>query len=182
MADGKATTRQGRLIALEKCYLKIANQKIAFNNLPDITDAKSATYNDEVIIGRSMPIKTFSHSDNRALSITLKFFVVEKSDIQRNLNYLRLVQSATYPRDAGGGAPYKPPVICQIKCGEWLKGQGPDGTLCCVIKDYSFHPSPDVPWDPETYLPYMFELSMNADIVYASSDLPGQERIMITGG
>ena len=38
---------------------------LLFDNLPDISDSKSAVYNNEGIIGRSFPLYTYSHSADR---------------------------------------------------------------------------------------------------------------------
>ena len=67
-----------------------------FNNLPDITDTKSATYNDEIVIGRSNPIKTFSSGDNRAINVTIHLIVTKPTDIDYNISILRAIQSCVY--------------------------------------------------------------------------------------
>jgi hypothetical protein len=58
--------------------------------LPEISDSKSAIYNNEPIIGRSFPLYTYSHSGDRSLNIQLHFFVVDVDDAVKNLGYLRI--------------------------------------------------------------------------------------------
>ena len=98
-----ATIPGGMLKPIDDCYVVIPLMDgefvITFNNLPDITDAKSASYNDEVVIGRASPIKTYSQSDNRTISMQIHMIVSSPDDIQDNLASLRALQSAAYPRD-----------------------------------------------------------------------------------
>lgn len=171
----KATTTSGQLIDLYKCYIYVPGGDLIFLNIiPDITDSKGAAYNDEAIIGRSTPLKTYSHSENRVISMDIHFAVIEEGDIEKNIKNLRLLKSACYPRDEGsGGAPYTPPPICQISCGRILS----DNNLCVILKNITMKVPRDVAWDEVTYLPYYFTLSTQWDVVYKSSNLPNQERI-----
>jgi hypothetical protein len=148
------------------------DDKIYARILPDISDSKSAQYNDEAIIGRSSPFKTYSHSENRTISWTSYFIVTEYRDIRRNLVDLRAIQSVTYPRDYF--QPYAPPPVCSIKCGRILG----DTALCVVLRSYTVKYPTDVSWDEETYLPYKFSVDMSWDVVYQSDNLPGYERIL----
>lgn len=173
----KSTTKFGKLLPIPECTIDIDGAIIDLYILPDISDSKGASYADETIIGRSFPVKTYSHSENRAISMELHFMALKKDDIEKNLNYLKLIQSATYPRNGTGGSPYLPPPLCQIKCGRLL---GDDG-VCCILKNYSVKFDPQMVWDNETLLPYKFDVSTSWEVVYASSDLPGQEMIMDTG-
>ncbi len=173
----KATAKFGQLQYIPDCSVTIAGEEILFRILPEISDSKGANYADEPIPGRSFPVKTYSHSENRAISMELHFIALKKSDIQENLDYLRLIQSAVYPRDGSGGSPYKPPPVCQIKCGKIL---GDDG-VCVVLKNYSVKFDPNMVWDLETLLPYKFDISTSWEVVYSSNNLPGQEMIMESG-
>jgi hypothetical protein len=173
----KATVKYGDLVPVPECTITIEDEEIIMFILPDISDSKGASYNDEPIMGRSFPVKTYSYSENRSISIELHFIALKKEHIERNLRWLRLIQSAVYPRDGQGGAPYRPPPVCQIKCGKLL---GDDG-VCVVLKNYSVKFPPDQVWDQETLLPYKFDVSTSWEVVYASSLLPGQEMIAETG-
>ena len=180
-----ATTNGGRLNTLnDNCYIIIPNftggggkdgNQIQLRILPEITDTKKATYADATVIGRSNPIKTYSHSDNRVITMKLHFIVIEKSDIQTNISYLRAIQSAVYPRL---GDPYTPPPICQIRCGDALAQAQP---LCVVLETYSLSFPTNVAWDKDTLLPYYFEISTTWHVVYASKDLPNQNAILQFG-
>jgi hypothetical protein len=173
----KATIENnGALLPIPNCYIKIQGYEIPMNVLPDISDGKSAVYNDEPVIGRSFPMKTYSHSDNRAISWTAYFISTSGNDIETNLAYLRLIESAVYPRDVQS-LPYAPPPVCSLKCGHLLDpSTGND--VCAVMKSYSVKFPTDVAWHEGTNLPYKFSVDMQFDIIYESSKLPGQEMIM----
>jgi len=177
-----ATIPGGRLNPIDNCYviipIKDGEFVLTFNNLPEITDSKSASYNDELVIGRASPIKTYSQSDNRTISMQMHMIVSAPGDIQHNLACLRAIQSATYPRDGENGAPFVPPPVCRIKCGKLLSNEG---ELCVILKSYSVKFPTEVSWDEGTFVPFKFDIDTNWDVVYKSSDLPGQDRIFTLG-
>jgi hypothetical protein len=173
----RATNSNGSLRPIPDCYIKIPGfggqaHTIEMRVLPDISDSKSASYSDEPVIGRSTPLKTYSHSENRSINWTAYFIVCEKDDINRNYKDLRAIQSVVYPRD-WVATPFAPPPICSLKCGDIL---GPK-EICAILKSYSVKYPTDVPWDEKTYIPYKFSVDMTWDVVYESSNLPGQEKI-----
>lgn len=179
----KATTTTGALNPISDCELIIPsvtyklngteNGQIVFKSLPDMSDQKGASYNDEPIPGRSLPIKTFAHGENRSISLTASFFIVESGDEQKNLMILRAIQSAVYPEDSSS-MPYAPPPICKLRCGKLLS----NGYLCVVMKSYNVKFDTSVPWGSSYYLPYKLEIGMDFDVVYSSSSLPGAQKIM----
>lgn len=170
----RATLPGGNLIAIPDCYIQIMDKVIEQKILPDISDSKKASYSDENIIGRSTPLKTYSHSDARTVSWTLHLIACKQEDIEENLDTLRVIAAATYPQD---GQPYAPPPICKIKCGMLLG----DDELCAVLDSYSVKFPPDVAWDEETLLPYKFDIDMSFQVVYDSHDLPNSDSIWISG-
>ncbi len=173
----KATIKSAKLNPINNCFINIPGfGQIIFDNLPEITDSKSVSYNDEPLIGRSQPLKTYSHSDNRVISMTLHFIATGQTDILSNLEKLRAIESASYPKyETTSGAPYEPPVVCIIKCGRLLD----DNPLCVVLKNYSIKFPTDVAWDAETLLPYKFDVETTWETVFSSSALPGQENILL---
>jgi hypothetical protein len=168
-------TQNGQLKHLEDCYVIINGNKIHFDNLPDIGDSKSATYNDANGIGRSMPMKTYSFSNNRVISLTIHFIATNQSELIDNLYSLRFIESAVYPRE--GGDPFIPPPVCQLKCGNLIA----DEEICCVLESYSVKFPTDVPWDEKTYIPWKFDVDTSWQVVYRNEDLPGSERIWKSG-
>ena len=191
----QATGGTGTLNYLNNCFIKIPsggmsscsdfNGYIYLKVLPDISDSKSAAYTPETITGRAFPFKTFSHGEERSISMTLHLVVCEQSDIKTNLCYLRALESLVYPGQGTSSTPYVPPPIAQIQCGKLLA----DAPLCAVLKSYSVKFPTEVAWDAgfndggdATYLPYKFDVDLTWEIVYDSSNLPGQERIIQTGG
>lgn len=181
----RATNDRGVLQDLKNCSIEVGGNPVPLRIVPEITDSKSASYNDEPIIGRSIPLKTFSHGENRSITMNVHFVVTEFQDIDLNLKYLRILESAVYPRDEpwSSRAPYLPPPICKLECGQ-LFGTG---HVCAVMKSYSVSFPDSVPWDDDdtgtgTYLPYKITVNLQFDVIYRTELLPGSERIMQTGG
>lgn len=177
-----ATIAGGPLAPINNCYIIIPigskNFPLILDNLPEITDQKSASYNDEIVIGRSSPLKTYSQSDNRTISMQIHMVVSKPSDVEYNLTALRAIQSAVYPRESANGAPFVPPAICRIKCGNLL---AQNEELCVILKSYSVKFPTEVAWDENNFTPFKFDIDTNWDVVYKSADLPGQERIFSLG-
>lgn len=174
-----ATDLNGRLQNIPNCYIIISgnqaggNERIDFNNLPDLGDSKGASYDNTTAIGRASPIPAYSSSDARSISVSINLFVQDQSDCKKNLRILRRIQSAVYPRN-GPVAPYFPPTLCKVKCGSLLS----ENELCCIMKDYNVKFPTDVPWDRETLCPYRMEISMTFEVVYASANLPNNQMIL----
>lgn len=176
----KATTG-GILNFVPNCYIDIPDFGIIkMQSLPEISDSKQAVYNSENIIGRSFPLYTYSHSGDRSISIQIHFFIMDQTSAQENLANLRGIQSAVYPRLGTGGAPYLPPVICTLKCGE-LIAKDP---ICAILQSYSVKFPTEVAFfeDDGTYCPYRFDVDTSWLIVYTSSNLPFNTRIIKSGG
>jgi hypothetical protein len=170
-----ATSPTGALTATG-CTLTIGTFVIPLKILPDISDSKAAQYNDEPVMGRSFPVKTYAYSENRTIGMTAYFYSDTSDAINCNLGYCRLIQSATYPRAGflATALPYRPPQLCQLYCGQLLSKD----PLCVVIKRYSLKLPRDVPWEPTKLIPYYFTMDIEMDVVYNTTDLPGQERIL----
>jgi hypothetical protein len=179
----------GSLLELE-CWIKIPGfqgsatsaddkEKIFFDNLPDITDSKSAAYNDEPVIGRSTPFKTYSHSENRTISMQIHLFVTKSTDIVNNLRILRAIESAAYPQKGDGNTPFLPPPVCKMQCGKILA----DFPLCVVLKSYSVKFPTDVSWfsNGQSYTPAKMDIDTSWDVVYRSDELPGHDSILNFG-
>lgn len=180
-----ATIRGGALKPIDGCYVVIPIEgesedfKLEFKVLPDISDSKSVSYNDEAVIGRASPLKTYSQSDNRTISMQIHMVVSSESDVEYNITALRAIQSAAYPRNGKDtGAPFVPPPVCRMKCG-MLLSSGQD--LCVVLKSYSVKFPTEVAWDESTFVPFKFDIDTSWDVVYKSAELPGQDRIFQTG-
>ena len=54
---------------------------LRFKVLPDISDTKTASYNDEAVIGRASPLKTYAQSDNRSISMQIHMVVSSPEDV-----------------------------------------------------------------------------------------------------
>ncbi len=181
----RATSKYGALEPILDCYIDIPGDdefpapgdKIEFYIMPDISDSKGATYGAENLMGRSFPVKTYSHSDERTINLELHFISLQDTNIDKNLGYLNLIRSAVYQRTGDNKIPYKPPGICKIKCGQLLG----NNEICAVLKNYSVKFPIDQVIDETTLLPYKFDVSTTWEVVYASSDLPGAGKIISDG-
>lgn len=175
----KATIPGGMLIPIENCYVHIPGYgKLVVDNLPDIGDSKSSVYDGTSIMGRASPLHTYHYSDARTISIQFHFYVTQQDDIEDNLFAARALMSCAYPRTGSGGAPFDPPPICKLQCGNLLT----DGEeLCVVLQQYNVKWPTDVVWDEQTLCPYKFDVDTTWIVVYASSDLPDQRRILRSG-
>jgi len=178
MATEKATRAGGGLNPIENCQIFVPGfGPIVMDALPEISDSKSASYNDEPIMGRAFPLKTYSHSENRSISMTIHFYTITETDSNRHMNAMRALESCVYPRDQGG-MPFIPPPVCKIRCGKLLA----DEDLCVVLKSYSVKFPTNVVWNKTNYFPYQFDVETNWDVVYRSLNLPGQRQIIQFGG
>jgi len=182
----KATDSNGELQPLNNCYIA-ANvvgelKKIYMYILPDISDSKQASYSDETGIGRSAPLKVFSHGETRSISWTAHFFSPTSKMAEKNLNSLRILESLVYP-DNNENSIVSPPPIARIKCGGLLGVL----ELCVVLKSYTVKFPTDVAWqgffgDEENYMPIKFDVDMTFEVVYQTVNLPGAKRILNFGG
>ena len=120
----------------------------------------------------------------------LHFIISKPRVVTTNLENLRAIQSAAYPRSGADGEPFIPPPVCKIRCGQLLKK---DGDLCVVLKNYSVKFPTDVSWISDNQLgngagfdkpftPMKFSVDTTWDVVYSSSALPGQNKIFTLGG
>lgn len=166
-------------------YGKDQEYILVMNNLPDVSDSKTAMYNPEPIIGRSVPLYTYSHSGDRTINLQIHFFVIEPGDADKNLLSLRVLQSAVYPReDSSGTYPYLPPPVCRLKCGSLLTSD--QSHLCVIMQSYNVKFPTEVAWHESntglsTFCPYRFDVDTTWLVVYSSEDLPFQSRIVTSG-
>ena len=188
-------TLNGELKIIPDCFIRanISGQAIPYQVdmyiLPDISDSKQANYSDETGVGRSAPLKVFSHGETRSISWTAHFFSPTSEMAEKNLNSLRILESLVYP-DSNTKSIVSPPPIATIKCGNLLSS----GELCVVLKSYTVKFPTDVAWqDIRTdggvkpgirgdYMPIKFDVDMTFEVVYQTLDLPGAGKILNFGG
>ena len=176
----KATDATGLLVPIQGCSITIPGATTLIPRiLPEISDSKSVTYTDESVIGRSFPIKTFSHADNRVFSVKWHFLIVDDQTRTEAVDGLKAIQSCVYPYSTStdGSAPYAPPAICTLSC-KRLFATGQDTSICAVLRRYGVSYPTDVGWDEQTFLPYKFTVDMEWEAVFSSTNLPGREKII----
>lgn len=181
----KATNSIGELEYIPNCDIQIPTDsgiyEIRLRVLPEISDSHSFQYQNESITGRAVPIKTASHGEDRTINMKVKFVILRDSDARTNLNHIRALQGATYPREIPQ-SPYVPPPICRIRCGNLLTGPNTSGYVCAVLRQCNVSYDTSVAWyvgvDEFTYVPYKVEVDLSWEVVYSSQNLPGQNKIM----
>ena len=189
----RATDASGNLLPINNCYIKAfvdgIDREVKMYILPDISDSKQASYSDETGVGRSAPLKVFSHGETRSISWTVHFFSDTQQKAFENLDNLRILESLAYP-DESTNSLVSPPPIARIKCGILLG----ETELCVVLKGYSVKFPTDVAWqDIRTdsvirpgingqYMPIKFDVDLTFEVVYQTLDLPGAKRILQFGG
>ena len=186
----KATDKTGKLIPLSDCYItsdldgsnlySASGSGLVMDNLPDISDGKTASYTPETGIGRSAPYKNYANSEERAISMDVHMFVQSESGGQSAkviLDTIRWLEAHVYPMEEQSTT-YAPPPIMKVKCFSLLA----EDELCCVLKSYSVKFDPSVPWDEKTGIPYKVDISLSLEVAYPSADLPYAEDIMDNGG
>lgn len=159
------------------CYIKVGGYYIWPRQLPDISDSKTAEYHSEWVPGRAASMKVFNHSGDRTISFTIHCTVTAQSDIEDFIEWVRTLESALYPADSSEGAPFGPPKVCQIKCGELLSSD----PICVVLKSCSVKAPTDCAWDETTLIPWKFSIDTQWDVVYSTDDLPPDWRIKDLG-
>lgn len=189
----KSTQDNGNLVPLtNKCYLSSSlsstgtlyssgeSDTLVFDNLPDISDKKSAKYNDETSIGRTAPFKVYANSDNRGLSVDCHFYVQEQSGAQSAQaikDTLYWLEAHVYPMKPENGT-YSPPPMMKIKCFDLLSKD----ELCVVLRSYNVKFDPQVPWDDDLGIPYKLDVTLDFEVVYESASMPYADDIVDTGG
>lgn len=172
----KATNPDGTLVELENCWIQVGDfRKIKMKILPDVSDSKQATYSDMTAIGRSSPMKSYSHSDNRTISWTVHFMVTQEQDKLEISENIAMLQSAVYPKGKNDEL-YSPPPLCKIKCGGGSEELG-SKEMCTILKSYSLKFPTDVAWDDELYLPYKLDMELQFEVVYNTDEFPYAEDI-----
>mgnify|MGYP003348912999 CR=1 FL=1 len=184
----KATDTDGALLPIADCYIlipELGNKRIVMNNLPDISDGKQAGYTNTSGIGRTMPFKSYSNSDDRTINWTIHFIVCKQTDVDQILGDIKALEACVYPRTNVGGTTYAPPPICRLRCGNTLAGGFPKKDtkpeVCAILKSYSIKFDPSVPWDASNLIPYKMDMDLQFELVYDQSKLPGAELILTDG-
>ena len=180
------------LTPLPDCWIQLPDSglpddKIELFALPEITDAKEAIYSDQTIQGRSSPVKTYSYSSNRTISLTMHLYVTQNTDILRNLSIIRAVSALAHPEYNNT---YLPPRIAKLKCGRLLSDD--PGGVNVILRSYEVTYETEVQWfyqdsiydksgvlvSAGTYMPLHVSLPTQWDVVYDWQKLPGQQDVI----
>ena len=118
---------------------------IPFQFMPDmVRDSKVAVYNDVAIVGRSSPVKNYSHSGARMINFTLQFFAAPEAGltglvtpflIKTRVDACRALVVPDY-----SGFTIKPPPRCIVNLGLSMAFLG-------VCKSVNVSYSGASPWD-----------------------------------
>lgn len=188
------------LTPLPDCWIMLPgsgfkDDKIRLFALPEITDTKEAIYSDQTVQGRSSPVKTYSYSSNRTISLIMHLYVTQNSDIERNLKIIRAISALAHPEYNNT---YLPPRVAKLKCGR-LISDDPDGANV-ILRSYEVTYETEVQWfwqdaiEPEqlppgvfgppspgkqgTYMPLHVSIPTQWDVVYDWQKLPGHQDVI----
>lgn len=143
----KSAVASSYILRIRKTKEGIKQDRLPFQFLPDnISESKAAIYGDIITIGRSTPIKTYSHSASKNLNFTLKFFAnPEKGDMSMTPKVIKervdFCYSLLYP-DYSAGFVLKPPPKCLIRIGDQITFAG----ICKTVTS-NYNLEGPVPWD-----------------------------------
>jgi len=180
-----ATNATGKLNFIPLCYIRVEKEIIYMYSLPDISDNKDASYDEQQGMGRTSPFKTFNSSGSRKIGWKLTFISYDSESRGRNLKNLRLLESCVYPRqDPNDIIPYIPPAILSVKCGDLLCNK--DEELNVILTSYNVSFPMEKVWNSEddgsgVYFPAKLDVTLSFEVVYDSRYLPGADRIITLG-
>lgn len=175
--DGKGSLLP---ISIDHAFLRMPGpggslKTYAFYSLPEVSDSKNANYSDIQILGRSSPVKTYSGSDYRSLSVTFNLHGTSEERLLENLEFVRGIASLTHPQYENT---YLPPPVAKLKIGEMVRGPS-GGGVDVICMNYSYDMSPEVVWvDKEKLIPLHIALRADFHVVYAFFNLPGSQDVI----
>lgn len=120
---------------------------IPFQFMPDnFRDSKVAIYHDVAVIGRSSPVKNYSHSGARMINFTLQFFaapeaglrIIDPIIIKTRLDALRALVVPDY-----SGFVVRPPPRCIVNLGLSVAFLG----VCKSVSVNYGHSQGQMPWN-----------------------------------
>lgn len=173
---------------LQKAYLVdlIDRSKLIFEYIPtEISDSKSASYDDVAIVGRSEPFVGYSSSESRTITFDIEFIVSKfqndatssaETAYDQLMEKVRWCRSLAYP-DYHTQSFVTPPHPCLLKVGKLLSVR--------VIVE-SVEVTYKGPWN-EDLLPYSVSVSMPFRVVnttpFGLGDVrAGRDTFTFTGG
>lgn len=162
----KATSGTGNLEIIKDIIFEIGGEKADIYAVPEISESKSAKYNDIGIMGRSTPLKSYSYSDNKSIDVTFFCHSIDAITLEANKKLLRMVRSSVYPVYSG----YVPPKVGYLKIFDILEND-------IVGNSYSLTYGNQYAWKDEQ-LPIYMEIRANFHAVWPHSDLPGFDDII----
>ena len=147
-----------RETARAKCYITelSTGDTLHFDHIPNqVTTQKAANWNDVEILGRSEPLKGYSGSSAKAISLALQFSASYDQDdegtyekLETRLNFL---DSLVYPEYEEHTIP---PSRVLLSFGDWLK-------QVSIVRDISIQRN--APWDTQTVFPTTAEVTMTIE-------------------
>src|SRR5581483_11981698 len=149
----KSTDQQGLLVPIN-CTITIpgVDEPLQPFVLPEISESKSVNYAGEVVLGRSFPIKTFIDGGDRIFNMTWHVVIMDSDSLDEAVRQLNAFRSCAYPLQGSGSAPYAPPPICTIDCGELCRSDNSSTEVCVILRNYSVTYPTVYAWDEDTLL------------------------------
>jgi hypothetical protein len=163
----------------DQCYIQQltsggAGWKLFFQFMPeDITDTKAAVFQDYPIIARSIPLKAYSFSTSKIVTLVLQFFAtpIEKEltptikDIMLKIQQLRGCVYANYDKGT------RPPNPVLLRVGNWIAMKAVITQVS--VKASKIWASTDEPTSPSS-------LSKDTTIAYTGPVVPWGADVTVT--
>lgn len=159
------------------CWLEINGKRFNLRSAPEISDSKSANYNSTTIFGRSSPIRSYSDSSARTISVSFDLYNVDPSTRTENFNLVRNIAVSVHPEYGGS---YDPPPICKFLCGTLLSAPNENGDpypLQCLIMNYNFSYGKETIFD-DGMMPFHIAVSLDLEVVHSTQTLPGRSEVL----
>lgn len=173
----KGTFESADLNLVKGCMISVVgimDEPWQLKTMPEITDSKSANYNSQTVFGRSSPIRSYSDSGARTISVSFDL-INTPIDEGANFEFLRAIAAAAHPQYDQGIAP--PPLI-KFQCGPLISGKlgAPQG-VTCILSSYSFNFNKESTINDEM-VPFKIGVSLELEVVYSQQTLPGAKDVM----
>lgn len=124
----------------------------------EYTYSKSATFNQNDILGRSSPIITYSKSEAIILNVSVQLIAYDTGAREEVTDVIQSLVALTFPVEEG----VKPPPLCQVTIGEFKDWE-------CVVNNVAVTAGENNIWD-ERGMPYM----ASVDLTFLGVEIQGK--------
>lgn len=168
---GRKGSTGGNLTNIPTCIFTVPGAgSFQLKVVPTISDSKSANYASQTIYGRSNPVRSYSESGPRTITIGWSVFNTDE-DIENNIKLIRAIQASVHPKYQ-----YDPPPICKLQCGKLLSS----GVVDVLVTNYKFNYSNDCVYNDDL-IPFQIDIDLDLEVAYSQANLPGFNDVYPSG-